>query len=221
MSRVAALTHDAAPAPEGLADPRPPSAAIAKRAFDLTSAAVLLVATAPLLAGLAWWIRRHDGGPALFAQERVGQGGRPFRLYKLRTMTVDAEARLPELSARNAVRGPALRIPDDPRVTGPGRVLRPLGLDELPQLVNVLRGEMSLVGPRPALPEEVAAYAPGWRERLTVPPGITGLWQLDGRQLPDVAAWVALDRRYVRTWSLTGDLILLARTAAWLVRGPR
>ncbi len=198
-------------------DPRPALGALAKRAVDIGLSAALLVGLAPLIGLFALRIRR-DGGPAFFVQERVGWGGEPFSMIKLRTMTAQAEGQLAALRAHNQVDGPAFRMADDPRVTPFGRTLRTLGLDELPQLINVLRGEMSLVGPRPPLPSEVARYNEAQRARLAVPPGITGLWQLTGRELTDFDAWVALDRRYIDSWSLQQDLRLLLATLPWFLR---
>lgn len=188
-----------------------------KRVLDVCLGGVLLLLAAPAIGALAAWIRHHDGGPALFVQDRVGRDGQPIQVIKLRTMELDAEARQPSLAPFNHVRGPAFRMADDPRVTGPGRWLRPTGLDELPQLINVLRGEMSLVGPRPPLPAEVAHYTDHQRRRLTVLPGMTGLWQLTGRDLPDFDQWVAVDLAYIERRSLALDLWLLARTVPWLL----
>lgn len=203
--------------PRGVTDPRPLGRAFLKRVVDIALSGVLALLFAPLIGVLAWRIRGEDGGPALFVQTRIGWDGVPFQMVKLRTMRVGAEAEHDALASRNQIRGPAFRVPDDPRVTRTGRWIRALGLDELPQLINVLRGEMSLVGPRPPLPSEVERYTDAQRIRLSVPPGITGLWQLTGRELLDFDDWVALDRRYIETWSLLGDAILLVRTLGWLI----
>jgi lipopolysaccharide/colanic/teichoic acid biosynthesis glycosyltransferase len=175
--------------------------------------------TAPVLGLIALWIRHHDGGPALFRQQRIGHHGVPFTMVKLRTMHPGAHARLSELAAFNDVSGPAFRMPDDPRVTGPGRLLRRTGLDELPQLLNIVWGEMSLVGPRPPLPEEVARYAPWQHRRLSVPPGLTGLWQVRGRHLKQVDAWIAMDLSYIDRWSNARDLWLMLLTPLAVFRG--
>ena len=199
--------------------PRQPAAVALKRIIDLSLSGLALAACAPLLGLLMWWIGRHDGGPALFRQERIGQHGVPFTMLKLRTMHLDAHARLAELEPFNDVSGPAFRMPNDPRVTGPGRWLRRTGLDELPQLINILQGEMSLVGPRPPLPEEVARYAPWQHRRLSVPPGLTGLWQVRGRHLKQVDAWCALDLSYIDRWSVGLDLWLMLLTPLAVFRG--
>lgn len=190
-----------------------------KRALDVTVAALLLAILALPLLGLMAVVRLHDGGPALFGQIRVGRNGRRFRMWKLRTMVVDAEARKPALEPRNEVAGSAFKMRDDPRITWLGRTLRRTSLDELPQLVNVLRGEMSLVGPRPALCEEVARYHPRERRRLSVPPGMTGLWQVSGRSALPFRQWMALDLSYVDHWTLARDLSILVRTVPAVVRG--
>jgi len=190
-----------------------------KRAIDVVGAAVLALLTAPLIASAAIAIVACDGGPPWFRQIRVGQHGRRFVLYKLRTMGVDAERRKAALWPRNEVRGTAFKIRDDPRVTWVGRVLRRTSLDELPQLVNVLRGEMSLVGPRPSLPCEVAAHSARERGRLVVKPGLTGLWQVSGRAALPFERWLELDLEYVARRSVALDLWLLLRTVPAVLSG--
>jgi exopolysaccharide biosynthesis polyprenyl glycosylphosphotransferase len=185
--------------------------ASAKRMFDVMFAVSVLVAASPVLAVAAWLIRR-DGGPVLFRQERVGRDGRRFPVLKLRTMVVDAEARLVELAARNEADGPLFKLRDDPRVTPVGRVLRKLSIDELPQLWNVLRGEMSVVGPRPALASEMASWSPELHDRLRVKPGLTGMWQVSGRADATFEEYVRLDLYYVDNWTLWTDLAIVART---------
>jgi exopolysaccharide biosynthesis polyprenyl glycosylphosphotransferase len=185
--------------------------AIAKRALDVVVAAVALLLVAPVLLVLVVAVRR-DGGPALFRQERVGKDGVRFTVLKLRTMVVDAEARVAELRERNEADGPLFKLRDDPRVTPIGRLLRKTSLDELPQLLNVLRGEMSLVGPRPALPSEVEEWDDELHARLDVKPGITGRWQVSGRSDADFATYRRLDLSYVEEWSLLVDLAILLRT---------
>jgi len=189
---------------------------LAKRLLDLTGATVGLVLTAPLVALLAVVVRAADGGPAFFVQERVGRHGRRFGLLKLRTMRVGAHAEHATLA--RGVDGP-LKLAGDPRITPVGRWLRRTSLDELPQLLNVLRGEMSLVGPRPPLPDEVARYERWELRRLSVPPGMTGLWQVSGRSDLPWEEWIALDLEYVDRWSLRLDLVLLARTVPAVLRG--
>jgi exopolysaccharide biosynthesis polyprenyl glycosylphosphotransferase len=185
---------------------------LVKGAFDRAVAALALLAVLPLLLLLVLAIRIDSRGPAVFAQERVGRGDRRFSMLKLRTMTLDAESLRSELEAFNEADGALFKMRDDPRVTRVGRVLRRYSLDELPQLVNVLLGQMSLVGPRPPLPAEVDAYPPDVHRRLVVKPGITGLWQVSGRS--DLA-WeeaTRLDLQYVENWSLMLDLSILWKT---------
>ncbi|MDQ1727041.1 MAG: hypothetical protein QOK14_1086, partial [Frankiaceae bacterium] len=159
-------------------------------------------------------------GPALFRQIRVGVGGKEFTLFKFRSMYVDAEARLEAIRALNVNDdGLLFKIPDDPRVTTVGRILRRLSIDELPQLLNVMRGEMSLVGPRPPLPSEVEKYGHDVMRRLLVKPGLTGLWQVSGRSDLTWEESVRLDLRYVENWSLTLDLTIIWKTMFAVVRG--
>ncbi|MBA3688139.1 MAG: sugar transferase [Chloroflexi bacterium] len=192
-----------------------------KRAVDIAGAAIGLLAFSPLLLIAAVLIRHHDGGPVLFRQERVGLHGRLFTIYKLRTMTVDAEDRFAELATRSATSGPAFKMVDDPRVTRIGRTLRRLSIDELPQLFNVLRGEMSLVGPRPAPGREVREYDVWHRRRLSMKPGITGLWQVRSRLDENFDDRVELDLTYIEQWSPALDLKLIFLTvpAVFLRRG--
>jgi exopolysaccharide biosynthesis polyprenyl glycosylphosphotransferase len=183
-----------------------------KRGLDLFASSVALIVLSPLLALIAIWIRLRDGGPILFRQDRIGEHGRQFRVVKFRTMAPDAEERLAELETRNEIQGQAFKVTDDPRVTRSGRLLRSLSLDELPQLWNVLRGEMSLVGPRPPLPREVDGYDVWHRRRLSMKPGITGLWQVAARREPEFDRWVRIDLDYIDRWSLWLDLKIIART---------
>ena len=191
---------------------------LVKAAFDRAGAAAMLIACSPLLLGLALAVRADSPGPVLFRQIRVGKDGRRFVMFKFRTMYSDAEGRLASLRQLNEYHGVLFKIRDDPRVTRVGRWLRRLSLDELPQLFNVLRGEMSLVGPRPPLPAEVEAYPEDMRRRLAVRPGMTGLSQVSGRSdLPWEEA-VRLDLRYVENWSLSLDLVILLRTLTAVAR---
>ena len=167
----------------------------------------------------AWAIRRDDGGPVFFRQTRVGLHGRPFQILKFRSMAVDAEARLAELAAANEIDGHAFKVTDDPRITPIGRRLRRWSLDELPQLWNVLRGDMSLVGPRPPLEREVAGYDMWHRRRLSMKPGITGLWQVRARHEPEFDRWVEDDLEYIDRWSLWLDFQILARTIPAALEG--
>ena len=183
-----------------------------KRAFDVVGSLTLLMLFAPLLVVSAVWIKLHDRGPVLFAQERTGRDGSTFRCFKFRSMVVDAEQRLAELHARIGYRGGLFKMEDDPRITRPGHWLRRYSIDELPQLLNVLRGEMSLVGPRPPLPTEVARYARDTVRRLRVRPGMTGLWQVSGRSDLAFDEAIRLDLYYVDNWSMLQDLTILTRT---------
>jgi exopolysaccharide biosynthesis polyprenyl glycosylphosphotransferase len=190
-----------------------------KSAFDKAIAASALILLAPLFAAIALAIKFADQGPVFFRQTRVGKDGRTFSFYKFRTMVVDAEQRKPLLAAHNEADGVLFKLRRDPRVTRPGSWLRRSSLDELPQLVNVLLGDMSLVGPRPALPEEAARYGDHMRRRLAVTPGITGLWQVSGRSdLPWEEA-ERLDLRYVENWSFALDLQILWKTGSAVIRG--
>ncbi len=184
----------------------------AKRAFDIGGSLTLLVALLPVFAFAAWKIWRHDGGPVLFRQTRVGIEGREFRCWKFRTMVVDAEALLAKLHAEQGYSGGLFKMENDPRITAPGRWLRRFSLVELPQLVNVLCGDMSLVGPRPPLPHEVAQYDEAMERRLRVRPGMTGLWQVSGRSDLAWSEAIRLDLYYVDNWSMVQDLTILART---------
>jgi exopolysaccharide biosynthesis polyprenyl glycosylphosphotransferase len=190
-----------------------------KAVFDRAMAALALLLVAPLFAAIAIVIRADSRGPALFKQTRVGKDGRTFGVYKFRTMVVDAEQRKAELEALNEGSGLLFKMRRDPRVTRVGSWLRRWSLDELPQLINVLRGDMSLVGPRPALPQEAAGYGDYMRRRLVVKPGITGLWQVSGRSdLPWEEA-VRLDLRYVENWSFALDLQILWKTCSAVLQG--
>lgn len=185
---------------------------VIKALFDRTAAALVLILLAPLFAAIAVIIRLDDRGPVFFRQTRIGLDGQPFRLYKFRTMVVDAEQRKAELDALNEGSGVLFKMRRDPRVTKAGLCLRRWSLDELPQLLNVLLGDMSLVGPRPALPKEVARYGDHMRRRLVVKPGITGLWQVSGRSGLSWDEAFRLDLRYVDNWSLALDLQILWKT---------
>jgi exopolysaccharide biosynthesis polyprenyl glycosylphosphotransferase len=190
-----------------------------KDMFDRCAAALALAALSPLLLAIAMAIRFHDRGPALFVQTRVGKAGKPFKIYKFRTMVVDAEARLAEIREKNEFDGVLFKIRHDPRITAVGAGLRKWSLDELPQLINVLRGEMSLVGPRPALPEEAARYADHVRRRLVVKPGVTGMWQVNGRSDLSWDETVRLDLRYVENWSFALDIQILWKTFSVIFKG--
>ena len=190
-----------------------------KAVVDRTVAGVALLLAAPLLLAIAVGVRLTSPGPAIFRQTRIGKNGREFTMLKFRSMYVDAEARRAELDSLNErSEGLLFKIRDDPRITRFGKVLRNLSLDELPQLINVLCGHMSLVGPRPPLPAEVALYDDDVRRRLLVKPGLTGLWQISGRSDLTWEESVRLDLRYVENWSLSLDLLILWKTAFVVVR---
>jgi len=192
---------------------------VMKDLVDRVAAGVALLLLSPLMLVLAICVRLSDRGPALFKQTRVGKNGRSFKIYKFRTMVVDAERRLAELRESNEFDGVLFKMRRDPRVTPVGARLRKWSLDELPQLFNVLLGEMSLVGPRPPLPDEAALYADHVRRRLVVKPGLTGLWQVSGRSDLTWEESVRLDLRYVENWSLALDLQILWKTVFVLIRG--
>lgn len=191
---------------------------VAKVATDRVLAALLLLLLAPLLLTIGLAVKLTDSGPAIYRQVRVGRDGLYFTMMKFRTMYVDADQRRAELLDAADGDGPMFKMRHDPRITRIGRLLRKYSLDELPQLINVLRGDMSLVGPRPALPEEVATYDGTARRRLAAIPGMTGLWQVSGRSNLTWSETVRLDLRYVDNWSYGDDVRLLGRTAGAVVR---
>ena len=193
-------------------------ARVVKSALDRLLAAALLVTLAPVLVTLAVLIRR-DGGPVFYRQDRVGLAGQTFRMVKFRSMVVDADRQVAALHADNDGSGPLFKMRADPRVTAVGRTLRRLSLDELPQLFNVVGGSMSLVGPRPPLPREVATYADDARRKLLVRPGMTGLWQVSGRSDLSWEESVRLDLRYVENWSPALDATILWKTVGAVFRG--
>ena len=191
--------------------------AIVKRAFDLSISLVGLLVLSPgiLLMGAA--VKLTSPGPVFFRQGRVGQRGRPFTILKFRTMRDGADAMVDELRREHDMNDLMFKLPDDPRVTAVGKVLRRFSLDELPQLINVVRGEMSLVGPRPPLPQEVSEYEDWQFDRLEVPPGVTGLWQVSGRSNLSFDECVRLDLFYIENWSLAYDLYIVAKTVPVLI----
>ena len=191
---------------------------LVKRAFDLVVASLALILLSPAFVVISIAVRVDSRGPAFFRQERVGLNGTPFRMLKFRSMTSDAEGRLPSLLDSSEGNGVLFKMRNDPRITRAGAFLRRHSLDELPQFINVVRGEMSIVGPRPPLASEVAGYDDAARRRLLVRPGITGLWQVSGRSDLSWEDTVRLDLFYVENWSLTGDLIILYRTARAVLR---
>lgn len=189
-----------------------PASAGVKRLFDLVASLTGLALLLPLFPFVVLLIRLETPGPVFFKQRRVGRDGRLFECYKFRSMSVDAEQRKDELAHLNEATGAAFKIKEDPRVTGVGRFLRRSSLDEFPQLFNVLRGEMSIVGPRPQIPSEVIEYTPAHACRLLVTPGLTCLWQISGRSHLEFEEWMQLDLEYVRTQSLATDARILLRT---------
>lgn len=188
------------------------ASALAKRALDLSLTSIGLLAISPLLVGTAAAIKITSPGPVFFRQERIGKDGKPFLMFKFRSMFVDAEARRAALLATSDRQGVCFKHKNDPRITRVGRFLRRFSVDELPQLLNVLKGDMSLVGPRPALPEEVAAYSPHARERLQAIPGLTGLWQVAGRADIGFDRMIEMDIAYAQSKNLALDLMLIALT---------
>jgi lipopolysaccharide/colanic/teichoic acid biosynthesis glycosyltransferase len=193
-------------------------ARLVKECWERTAALVLLILIAPVLVALVVAIRLESPGGAVFRQTRVGRDHRPFRMYKFRTMSLSAEAQRDALLELNDADGPLFKLRDDPRVTRIGRVLRRYSVDELPQLLNVVLGQMSLVGPRPPLPEEASAYEAAERRRQSVKPGLTGLWQVSGRSDLSWDESMRLDLRYVENWSLTLDVVIMLRTCTAVLR---
>ena len=190
-----------------------------KRMLDVTVSALLLFLSLPVILIAALGIKISSGGSVIFKQERIGLNGRIFTLYKFRTMLEDAHARRDELNHLNEMSGPVFKVRSDPRVTGIGRLLRKFSLDELPQLWNVLKGDMSLVGPRPPIPEEVRSYRRWHRRRLSMKPGLTCLWQISGRSNIDFDRWMQLDLQYIDNWSPSLDMKILLRTIPAVLSG--
>ncbi len=195
-----------------MARPMPRAYGVLKRFIDMSASVGLLVLCSPVLGVAAIAIHLDSKGPVLLKPIRVGKDGREFAMFKLRTMVVDAEDRLSELQHLNAGGLHMIKIQNDPRVTKVGRVLRVTSVDELPQLVNVLLGDMSLIGPRPQSPQEVALYTPVQRRRLTVRPGITGLWQVRSRHSPSLELLMANDLEYIDGWSPILEVIIAGKT---------
>ena len=195
-------------------------AGAAKRTFDVVVSLITLLVLSPLFLLIGLLITIEDGGSAIFVQTRVGKFGRPFKMYKFRSMRADAEAQLQELLAQNHHReGVTFKIKDDPRLTRTGKWLRKFSFDELPQFFNVLKGDMSLVGPRPPLPREVALYSSADRRRLAARPGITCFWQISGRSEIDFSGQVRLDVKYIEEQSFATDIKLLVKTVPAVLSG--
>jgi len=199
--------------------PSNPMQLVVKRAIDLALSLALFLITLPIQLVAALAIKLSSSGPIFFRQVRCGLNGRHFTLLKFRTMEAGAEERLSEVSHLNEMTGPVFKVSKDPRLTPVGRLLRKLSVDELPQLLNVIAGDMSLVGPRPPLPEEVSRYEPWQRRRLSMNPGITCLWQVSGRNDLDFDRWMALDLKYIDTWSPMLDLKILLKTVPAVLSG--
>ncbi len=197
----------------------PSAGLIVKRVVDVAGAGLVLTALSPLLAAIAGLIKLDSHGPVLYCAQRGGRKGRPFRCYKFRTMVSDADALKARLRRNNQRAGPFFKIAADPRITRLGRLLRRYSVDELPQLWNVVKGDMSLVGPRPHPLDDVAGYEIEHLSRLDVTPGITGLWQVTARRDPSFQRGIDLDREYIRTWSLRSDMWILLRTVLAVVQG--
>lgn len=193
---------------------------VAKRVFDVIASLMFLAVFSPLYLLIALLVKLEDGGPVFFTQKRVGQFGREFKFYKFRSMCVDAEARLKALLATNQHKeGVTFKMKNDPRLTLIGKWLRRFSLDELPQFFNVLIGDMSIVGPRPPVPREVALYSLPDRRRLAVKPGITCLWQIGGRAEIDFSGQVKLDVKYIEEQSVWGDIAIVVKTVPAVLSG--
>ena len=203
----------------GVAAPRRPVVAFLQRLCDVVCAALLLLLLLPLYLLIAVAVKADSAGPVLFIQHRVGKNGIEFPFFKFRSMVADAEAQRHLLEQHNERSGPVFKMKDDPRITPVGRLLRKCSLDELPQLFNVLRGEMSMIGPRPALPREVAKYTPRQRQRLLVTPGLTGLWQVSGRASLSFEHSIELDLLYIQHQSLWLNLTILLKTVPAVLKG--
>ncbi|PAB49236.1 sugar transferase [Lactobacillus johnsonii] len=188
-----------------------------KRGFDILSSGIALILLSPLFLVLIILIKKEDGGPAFYSQERIGKDEKPFKMWKFRSMIVNADKMVEQLEEQNEIDGAMFKIKDDPRVTKIGHVIRKYSLDELPQLWNVLKGDMSLVGPRPPLPMEVEDYTPYDKLRLTVMPGCTGLWQVTKRNDADFDEMVELDLEYINNSSLWFDFKILLKTVGVVI----
>ncbi|MEJ5364715.1 MAG: sugar transferase [Desulfosoma sp.] len=218
-SKSAICTHYDIPSIDFYTSPRDPLQLFIKRLIDIVVSLSMLLIWSPILCLVALAIKLDSRGPILFRQVRVGYNGRFFTMYKFRTMVENAEQLKQELMDLNELTGPVFKIRNDPRVTRVGRFLRKTSIDELPQLINVLKGEMSLVGPRPPIPSEVSQYNLEDRRRLSMRPGITGIWQVSGRNAVSFDQWMAMDKEYIDNWSLWLDLKLLIKTIPAVLTG--
>jgi len=192
---------------------------LSKELFDRVGAFIGILLTAPVMLAAAIIVKLESRGPVLYSQARCGLNGRLFRMHKIRTMYTDSERKRIELLDRNEMSGPVFKLRNDPRVTPVGRFLRRHSIDELPQFLNVLRGDMSLVGPRPPLPQEAARFKPWQKRKLSVKPGITCLWQVSGRNRIDFEEWMRLDLQYIDHRSFWLDLKIIARTIPTVLKG--
>lgn len=190
-----------------------------KHFFDVLLSATALIVLSPLMLLTAICIKAEDGGPVFYSQLRAGKDGKTFRFYKFRSMYVDADQKLDNLRSRNESDGPTFKMCNDPRITKVGRVIRKLSIDELPQLVNVVAGEMSIVGPRPPLPEEIKSYTQEQMHRLDVKPGLTCFWQCSGRSDLSFDKWMELDMKYIRERSLWTDFKIILKTVPAVLSG--
>ena len=198
---------------------KPVTYAFAKRAFDLVLATTMLVISSPIMLAAAIAVRLDSRGPIIFRQTRVGRGGRQFTCYKFRSMCADAEHKKHTLQHLNEMDGPVFKIKQDPRITTVGAFIRKYSIDELPQLINVIRGDMSIVGPRPPVPAEVEKYGERELGRLAVQPGLTCLWALEGRNQLNFRRWMELDLQYIDTWSPGLDWKILLKTIPVVLMG--
>ncbi len=219
VSKIRPAFVNGMPAMEYRSAPANSLSLFVKNAIDRIGAFCGLILISPILATAAIAVKFGSKGPTLFKQERSGINGRRFNLYKFRTMCDDAEEKKESLSAQNEMSGPVFKINKDPRITKTGRFLRKYSIDELPQLINVLKGEMSLVGPRPPLPKEVSKYSPWQHRRLSVKPGVTCLWQVNGRNDIGFEDWMKLDLEYIDNWSLWLDTRILFKTIPAVLKG--
>lgn len=190
-----------------------------KRIFDIVSSLCAMIVLSPVFLVTALAIKIEDGGPAVFSQDRVGKDGKLFKMYKFRSMYIDAEDRLSDLAEQNEADGPVFKIKNDPRITKVGRFIRKYSIDELMQLVNVFKGDMSVIGPRPALPNEVEEYDDFARKRLLVKPGLSCYWQISGRSNIGFEEWMKLDVKYINEMSIITDVKIILLTIPAVLKG--
>ena len=200
-------------------DLKKPAYFAVKRGFDIVSSLCGMIVLSPVFLATAIAIKLEDGGPVVFAQYRVGRNGVPFKMYKFRSMCLDAEKKLKKLEKKNEADGPVFKIKDDPRITKVGKFIRKYSIDELMQLVNVFKGDMSVVGPRPALPNEVAEYDAYAMQRLQVKPGLSCYWQISGRSNLGFEEWMQLDVKYIHDMSFLTDMKIVLLTVPAVLKG--